>query len=592
MRYFLIIFFISYSSSVFPENNYYKSNFEKEDLLHLKKTWIYKSNIFKDTQTKPTNYEDKIIYLDGNKTLRVLSLFSGEELCINSGKKDRGYHRGIGIYKKNKDEVYAVFARHSKVTLVNIINCEEKKINFKAPKKTAISAPILVNNNIAYILFNGAAPIALNLDNGKILWKAKIEKKILKNLIKKNLNNEIKWDVWGGGVLDFKYNQLIFSTANAKPSWTSKKRFGPNLLYNSVVSIDINTGKYKWHFQEIEHDLWNLDLAAPPILLDVDKVDYVAQATKTGQLMLLNRKDGKPTESITEKRFNSNGDNENTTTVKKYFPDWLTYSRNNFLKNDINKINKQFRLEAEKKISESSIGEYLPLNKKKHYIFYGIHGGTQWPGIASTPNGIIIIPSNNIAYMVKLKDPDDFNLKKELKNILLDISNIEFESFKLFKSSVKKVLKRKNLILNYKKPNIEGWTKFENDDGIPLNKPPWGLLAAIDIKNKKKKWVVPHGSYPVLKNIDFETGSEIFGSPIILSSGIIFMSGTDDQKIRAYSLEEGELIWEDNLPYSSYGSLIIGEFNDRQFLIVNTSGGTNFNSSPGDAIIAYELIKR
>ena len=70
------------------------------------------------------------------------------------------------------------------------------------------------------------------------------------------------------------------------------------------------------------------------------------------------------------------------------------------------------------------------------------------------------------------------------------------------------------------------------------------------------------------------------------------MSGTDDQKIRAYSLEEGELIWEDNLPYSSYGSLIIGEFNDRQFLIVNTSGGTNFNSSPGDAIIAYELIKR
>ena len=592
MKYLLITFFICCYSSAFSENNYYKSDFKEKDLSNLKKTWVYKSNVFKDTQTKPANYKDKIIYLDGYKTLRVLSLFNGEEICKNSGKKDRGYHRGIGIYKKNKDEVYAVFVRHSKVILVNIINCEEKKINFKAPKKTAISAPILVNNNIAYILFNGAAPIALNLDNGKILWKAKIEKKILRNLRKKNLNNEIKWDVWGGGVLDFKYNQLIFSTANAKPSWTSEKRFGPNLLYNSVVSVDMSTGNYKWHFQEIEHDLWNLDLAAPPILLDIDKVDYVAQATKTGQLILLNRKDGKPTERIIEKKFNSNDDNENTKTVKKYFPDWLTYSRNNFLKDDINKIDKQFSLEAKKKISESSIGEYQPLNKKKHYIYYGIHGGTQWPGIASTPTGIIIIPSNNIAYRVKLKDPDDFNLKKEFKNMVLDILNIEFKSFKLFKSSVKKILKRIKLILNYKKPNIEGWTKFENDDGIPLNEPPWGVLAAIDIKNKKKKWVIPHGSYPVLQNIGFETGSEIFGSPVILSSGIIFMSGTDDQKIRAYSLEEGKLIWEDNLPYSSYGSLIIGEYNKRQFLIVNTSSGTNFNSSPGDAIIAYELVKK
>ena len=592
MKYLLITFFICCYSSAFSENNYYKSDFKEKDLSNLKKTWVYKSNVFKDTQTKPANYKDKIIYLDGYKTLRVLSLFNGEEICKNSGKKDRGYHRGIGIYKKNKDEVYAVFVRHNKVILVNIINCEEKKINFKAPKKTAISAPILVNNNIAYILFNGAAPIALNLDNGKILWKAKIEKKILRNLRKKNLNNEIKWDVWGGGVLDFKYNQLIFSTANAKPSWTSEKRFGPNLLYNSVVSVDMSTGNYKWHFQEIEHDLWNLDLAAPPILLDIDKVDYVAQATKTGQLILLNRKDGKPTERIIEKKFNSNDDNENTTTVKKYFPDWLTYSRNNFLKDDINKIDKQFSLEAKKKISESSIGEYLPLNKKKHYIYYGIHGGTQWPGIASTPTGIIIIPSNNIAYRVKLKDPDDFNLKKEFKNMVLDILNIEFRSFKLFKSSVKKILKRIKLILNFKKPNIEGWTKFENDDGIPLNNPPWGVLAAIDIKNKKKKWVIPHGSYPVLQNIGFETGSEIFGSPIILSSGIIFMAGTDDQKIRAYSLEEGKLIWEDNLPYSSYGSLIIGEYNERQFLIVNTSSGTKFNSSPGDAIVAYELVKK
>ena len=591
MKHLLILFLISWPSLVSSENNYYKSNYKKEDLINLKKTWVYKSNVFKDTQTKPLNFKDKIIYLDGYKTLRVLSLLNGKEMCKNSGKKDRGYHRGIGIYKKNNDEVYAVFSRHGKVILVNINNCEEKKINFKAPKKTSISAPILVNNNIAYILFNGSAPIALNLDNGKILWKAKIEKKILKKLKKKNLQNEIKWDVWGGGVLDFKYNQLIFSTANAKPSWTSEKRLGPNLLYNSVVSVDINTGKYKWHFQEIEHDLWNLDLAAPPIIIDIDKVDYVAQATKTGQLILLNRKNGNPTENVIEKKFDLNDNNENTTTVKKYFPDWLTYSRNNFLKNDINKINKQFTAEAEKKISESLIGEYLPLNKDKDYIYYGIHGGTQWPGIAATPEGTVIIPSNNIAYKVKLKNPEDFSFKKEFRALMSDILSFRLNNFSIFKNSVKKILKRINKILDHKKPNIDGWNKFVNLDGIPLNSPPWGVLAAIDIKNKKQKWIVPHGSYAKLEDKELNTGSEIFGSPVILSTGIVFMAGTDDKKIRAYSLENGEKIWEDDLPFSSYGSLVIANYQDKQYLIVNSSSGTNFNTSPGDAIIAYELSK-
>ena len=587
---YVLIFYLIFTN-LYGDNNYYISTFKKDDLKNLKKKWIYKSNLFKDTQTKPTAYKDKIIYLDGYKNLRVLSLLNGKEVCVNIGKKDRGYHRGIGIFKKNDSEIYAVFARHSKIKLVNIINCEEKEIEFVYKKNVSISAPILVSKNIAYILYNGASPIAIDLNNGKLLWKASVEKNASELLKIKNLGNDFKWDVWGGGVIDLKYNQLIFSTANAKPSWASDNRLGPNLFYNSVVSVDLETGKYKWHFQEIEHDLWNLDLAAPPMLVDIDQMDYVVQATKTGQLIVLNRKNGEPTEQVIEKKFDLYDDNEETFTVKKYFPNWLTYSRNNFTKDDINNLDKKFSSEAKKKISESIIGDTLPLNENKNYIYYGIHGGTQWPGIAATPDGIIIIPSNNIAYRVKLKNPDDFDLKKEFRALLSDVLNIKFDSYQSFKNTVKKVLKRKDKILNYKKPDIEGWNKFENSDGVPLNKPPWGTLTAIDIKNKKQEWSVPHGSYPILENIDFNTGAEIFGSPVILSSGIVFMAGTDDKKIRAYSLESGKKIWEDNLPFSSYGSLIVASYNNKQFLIVNSSSGTNFNSKSGDAIIAYQLSK-
>ena len=589
IKYIVLFYFVIFS--VWAENNYFESNFKKNDLNFLKKKWVYKSNIFKDTQTKPSIINDKIVYLDGYKNLRVISLFDGEFICMNQGKKDRGFHRGIGIYKKNEKENYAVFVRHGSIKLVNISTCKEKK--HKIPKVTdaPISAPIYINNNVAFVLPNGGRPFAIDLDKEEILWKASFAKKDFGKIKKQNLMKDIRWDVWGGGVIDLKYNQLIFSTANAKPSWHSKGRLGPNLLFNSVVSIDLKTGIYKWHFQEIEHDLWNLDLAAPPILLDFENTELVAQATKTGQLILLNRKDGNPTEKIIEKKFDFESDNKKTYSIFRYFPDWLQYSRGFFLQNDINSLNSEYSTEARRKINSSKFGDYIPLGKNKKFIYYGIHGGTQWPGIASTPNGIVIIPSNNIAYRVKLKDPAEFNFRKEFIELFTRILNIKLFNFLEFKQSVKQILKQSKKIINFNSVDIEKWEKFTNKDGIPLNNHPWGVLVAIDVKNKIKKWEVPHGSYPQLKNSNIETGSEIFGSPIILSTGIVFIAGTDDKKIRAYSIDNGEKLWEDKLPFSSYGSLVVAEFEDRQFLIVNSSSGANFDSSSGDAIVAYELSK-
>ena len=196
-------------------------------------------------------------------------------------------------------------------------------------------------------------------------------------------------------------------------------------MFNSVVSIDLNSGIYKWHFQEIEHDLWNLDLAAPPILLSINEKDYIAQATKTGQLLLLNRKDGKPSEEILKKNLILTTMMKKTFSVFNYFPEWLQYSRGMFLKNDINELSSKFQIESQDKINSSKIGDYIPLSKYEKYIYYGIHGGTQWPGIASTPDGIVVVPSNNIAYRVKLKNPKDFEFKKEFNLLFKNFVEIK-----------------------------------------------------------------------------------------------------------------------------------------------------------------------
>ena len=79
----IILILLNFNASAFSDNNYYISNFNKPNLKNLKKKWIYRSNIFKDTQTRPKIYKDNVIFLDGFKNLRVLSLYDGKEITFD-----------------------------------------------------------------------------------------------------------------------------------------------------------------------------------------------------------------------------------------------------------------------------------------------------------------------------------------------------------------------------------------------------------------------------------------------------------------------------------------------------------------------------
>lgn len=583
--FFIFTFF--FNTNLFSDNNYLDIQFDENSLKKIEKKWIYKSGVFKDSQTQPIVFQDKIIFLDGHKNLRVVAITNGKEICKNPGPKDTTPTRGIGIYKKNNKEIYAVFVRNEFLTQINILNCKEKinKIKIYLP---SVVAPILVKKNIAYVLKNnGSAPVAYNLDTLEKVWVAKIDIQHKKKLDKENSNMNLKWNVWGGGVIDDKYNQLIFSTSNPKPAYVSKNRFGKNLFHNSVVSIDINTGVYKWHFQEIEHDLLNLDLASPPILISLERnnkkiiKDLVVQATKTGQLLLLDRKTGQSIEKMQKKVFLPHKKNSKIKTIKKISPEWLIYSKSNFLANDINKINEEYKIEAEKIINKSIINEYQALEKNKNYIFYGMHGGTEWPNIASKKE-LIIVPSNNIAWVARLND----NYWSQYLNLFKEVLQFDFNQYLLSLKKIKRIFKK---IINFDPNDIQEYSRFVNTEGIPLNAPPWGTLTAIDITNKKKLWTIPHGHYSGLKNNYNNLGSEIFGSPIIVGD-IIFMSGTIDKHIIAYNLYSGKKIWSDKLPYVAYGNLTTASFNGKNYLIINSTGGSKMeDSKKGDALIAYVL---
>ena len=111
--------------------------------------------------------------------------------------------------------------------------------------------------------------------------------------------------VWQTPAVDPELGLLYFSTGNASPDVNGSKRAGDNLFASSIVAIDAKTGSYRWHFQEVHHDLWDYDAPSPVVLFDVELkgrlVHALGEPSKTGWLYLLDRENGKPLYGIREK---------------------------------------------------------------------------------------------------------------------------------------------------------------------------------------------------------------------------------------------------------------------------------------------------
>jgi alcohol dehydrogenase (cytochrome c) len=111
--------------------------------------------------------------------------------------------------------------------------------------------------------------------------------------------------VWQTPAADTDLGLLYFSTGNAGPDYNGAVRAGDNLYAVSIVAIELATGKYRWHFQQVHHDIWDYDASNPVILMDVNiggrPRKAIAEVGKTGWAYILDRQDGKPLVGIDER---------------------------------------------------------------------------------------------------------------------------------------------------------------------------------------------------------------------------------------------------------------------------------------------------
>jgi quinoprotein glucose dehydrogenase len=456
---------------------------------------------------------------------------------------------------------------------------------------------------------------------------------------------------WSGMAMDEVRGIAYITTGGVKPNFTGNTHPGDNLFANCVIALDARTGKRIWHFQEIHHDLWDLDIPSPPtlttIVRDNKRVDVVAVPTKIGNTLLLDRLSGKPIFPFRLRRAPTS-DLPGEVTAP-YQPDVELperFSKMEFTAADLTDRTEEAAAFATNNFKSAIAGFFRPPSLKHPILYLGIDGGAEWSGACVDPeSGRMYVSANNVGWIISVfrdDDPqDDLSARKTPGRIVYETACLQCHGstrlgigvapplrglhFRLSDSEIKKQIRTgKNgmpafanlsetdlnslldyLLLRDRPPSAEstnpqrprysynGYPRFLDNEGYPANKPPWGTLNCIDLNTGKLVWKVPLGEYPNLASQGADkTGTENYGGAIVTAGGLLFCSGTRDSKIRAFDKNTGAELWSGKLPWVGIAPPATYEVNGRQFVVIASTGNKLGKPSEyGDAYVAFALPK-
>ncbi|HTQ27574.1 MAG TPA: c-type cytochrome, partial [Puia sp.] len=212
---------------------------------------------------------------------------------------------------------------------------------------------------------------------------------------------------------DEKRGLLFAPTGSASFDFYGGKRKGAGLFADCLIALDAATGQYKWHFQDVHHDVWDKDLPTAPALVTVTRdgkqVDAVAQPTKTGFVFLLDRETGKPLFPVEERPVPT----ETELAGEKIFPTQpfptlpKSFMRQGFSDSDLNTLLPDSSYQdIKKRLAGYKSGHiFNPLSREGTIVFPGLDGGAEWGGSAFDPaTGLLYVNANEIPWVLTIVD--------------------------------------------------------------------------------------------------------------------------------------------------------------------------------------------
>lgn len=362
--------------------------------------------------------------------------------------------------------------------------------------------------------------------------------------------------VWAPMSADIERGTVYLPVESATGDRYGGDRPGNNLYASSTVALDYRTGERKWHFQTTHHDIWDWDTPSAPLVIELpDGRDAVVQTLKQSHLFMFDPDSGEPLFPVEERPVpQSDTPGEHTAATQPFPLLPAPYDRQGFQADDLNDMTPEIHARAKKIAADYRFSElYTPPSLYKHPddgSLGTLHlpsstGGSNWEGSAYDPEtGIIYIPSRTDTSVLSLvHDPD--------------ASSVRY---------------------------IQGGGRTPSIDGIPLVKPPYGRITAIDLTTGEHVWQVANGDTPdeikhhkLLQGVDLPATGKATRSGLVATKTLLFHGEGPggDPILHARDKATGEDIARIELPASVTGVPMSYLLDGKQYLVMTVSDFRN-----------------
>jgi quinoprotein glucose dehydrogenase len=542
-----------------------------------------------------------VLYLSTSLS-RVAALdgATGETLWVfDPGVHERGrppnwgfVHRGVAYWRKGRKRrifhaagdglLYAIDARTGEVDARfgngGSVDLRQDLLRVESPRQVGHSSPPVIWRDVVIVgssISDGARSTRMppgqvrgyHAETGDLLWRFQL-------VPEPGASGSETWEdgasgysgssnAWAPMSVDAAGGLICFGTGTPNNDFYGGHRLGDNLWAESVVCLHAADGELAWSFQTTHHGVWDYDLPAAPILAGVrpepgaEPVPALIQLTKQGFAFVFDRRTGEPLWPIEERPVPASQVPGERTAPTQPFPTRPPpFERQGVSEDDLLDLTPELRAEALEVAARYRLGPLYepPVVRDEEGVLAtlqlpGTSGGANWGGGAIDPaTGVLYVPSITSPITVGLVAPD--------------AARSDFR---------------------YVRPGLE---RPDGPDGLPLIKPPWGRITAIDLAAGEISWQVANGDGPRdharLAGLDLPPLGQVGrAGPLLLPDLLFVAEGTSQSNsagrwgggraLRAYDRESGAVVWSFELPAQASGVPMTYLARGRQRIVVAVS---------------------
>jgi quinohemoprotein ethanol dehydrogenase len=355
--------------------------------------------------------------------------------------------------------------------------------------------------------------------------------------------------VWQTPAVDPELGLLYFSTGNTAPDFDGSNRKGDNLFANSIVALDAKTGEYRWHFQQVHHDIWDLDAPSPVVLFDIEvdgKLRHaLAEASKTGWVYILDRTNGKPLVGIEEKAVPQ--ELRQHTSATQPYPVGDSFTSQSITPEEAARL-----MKARAAAAKEAGGEDKLSQPKWDYVNEGRIFTPFWgqKGVISTPS---TIGGTNWP-------PSSYNPETGFLYVC------SADAISIFTSSEAK----------YDPVKIETGDDFL---GSAFNAPEGnvrrGTFTAMDMRTNKIAW-------------QKQWDDSCYSGSVTTAGGLVFV-GHNDGRLIAYDARNGAQLWQFQTGAGANATATVFERDGKQYVMLVAAGSALGGTVHGDSVWLFGL---